>query len=756
MATLVLGAVGAYAGSTVGMPSLGFAIGSTIGGMIDNALHPVRESQGQVRDLKITGVSYGTAIPMVFGTVRLPGTIIWSGGIKQHTTTHHQGGKGGPVVAVTDYTYTSSLAVMLCQGPILRINRVWADADLIYDYNGGSPLYGNGLTASSISLYAGDNLQLPNSLVQASVGVSNTPAYRGRAYLVLQDYLLTRSGNRLPNVTAEVIQASGPTLDTVVAALIEQGGLQAGDLNLSAISGITVTGMVVSQRASIRSYIEQLEAAYLFDLVEIDGSITAVLRSSPTIYALADTDGLGAHEPGQESHRAEITRMQDLDLPRTVDVNYMSAAFNYQTVVQRAMRLTGSSQNSTSLSLPLVLSDQQGRNIAETALYEGWIGRTSYVIRLPWRHLYFTAGDGVSLSNFFGGTRTLRVAIVKDGTPGIVELTCVEWDADTYSQNVPSAGVTYTSSVVQNSGSTMVLADLPALRDQDAQNAGYYAGICGDGVNPWNGASLYRDRMSGSGFQKVTDWGQQSTLGVTTTILGGWTGADTWDNINTVTVNLFYGSLSSATQAQILDGANAVLIGSEVVQFTTAAQIDATHYTLSGLLRGRKGTEDKTAGHGVNDAVLLLDGTVRRFEGNDADISRDMNYKSVPANVDINTVTAVPFTITGENLKPWTVCQVTGSRSSGDLTVTWTRRTRYAGEWTDGADAPLNEVSESYYVDIYNGVSVVRTLTASAAAVLYTAAMQTADFGAPQSAVTLEIYQISARIGRGKGLKTTV
>jgi hypothetical protein len=49
-----------------------------------------------------------------------------------------------------------------------------------------------------------------------------------------------------------------------------------------------------------------------------------------------------------------------------------------------------------------------------------------------------------------------------------------------------------------------------------------------------------------------------------------------------------------------------------------------------------------------------------------------------------------------------------------------------------------------------NGASVVRTLTSSTAAVTYTAAQQTADFGAPQSSYTVRVYQISASYGRGQ------
>jgi hypothetical protein len=58
---------------------------------------------------------------------------------------------------------------------------------------------------------------------------------------------------------------------------------------------------------------------------------------------------------------------------------------------------------------------------------------------------------------------------------------------------------------------------------------------------------------------------------------------------------------------------------------------------------------------------------------------------------------------------------IQGSRNGGgDLTITWVRRTRYSGEWRDLIDAPLNEASEAYQVDVLDGAGqVIRTLSST-------------------------------------------
>ena len=63
---------------------------------------------------------------------------------------------------------------------------------------------------------------------------------------------------------------------------------------------------------------------------------------------------------------------------------------------------------------------------------------------------------------------------------------------------------------------------------------------------------------------------------------------------------------------------------------------------------------------------------------------------------------------------------------------------------------PLGEASESYDVEILNGVgSVMRTVTGlGLAAWTYTAAMQAVDFGALVTSLRLRVFQ-NGQLGRG-------
>jgi hypothetical protein len=92
---------------------------------------------------------------------------------------------------------------------------------------------------------------------------------------------------------------------------------------------------------------------------------------------------------------------------------------------------------------------------------------------------------------------------------------------------------------------------------------------------------------------------------------------------------------------------------------------------------------------------------------------------------------------------------VRGRRSAGDLTIEWTRRTRAGGDSWAVPDVPLSETVEAYEVEILDGVTVRRTLTASIPTVVYSSAQQIADFGAPPASVSLRVYQLNGSGSRG-------
>jgi hypothetical protein len=289
--------------------------------------------------------------------------------------------------------------------------------------------------------------------------------------------------------------------------------------------------------------------------------------------------------------------------------------------------------------------------------------------------------------------------------------------------------------------------DIPMLRDQDS-DAGFYVAACGLSSN-WPGCKIFKSIDGGASWSEIAMLDTASVIGSATSALPSFN-ANTWDDINTLTVYLRGGGeLYNATPEAVLNGANAAVVGDEIIQFRTATQISETGYILSGLLRGRRGTS--TGGHFIGDRfVLLSEAAARRIPMDTAEIGVERVYKAVTIGNTLGSAPTITFANTAKGLECYSPVQLTGGRdAAGNLKINWVRRTRIAGSWRDLVDVPVSEESESYTIEIYNGSSLVRTLSASTPTVTYTEAQQSTDFGSAQASVSVVVYQNSAVVGGG-------
>jgi len=167
-------------------------------------------------------------VPIIFGTASVSGTFIYAGPIIQSTT--EQGGKSGPEQKL--YNYNQTIAVGLCESvidlddAIGNILRIWENGALVYDIR--PQLQANTQTGQiaetddefanrqivssnyrlTFTLYIGNETQLPDPTLESIEGVGNVGGYRGLAYVVYPNRLLTvAQGLRHPNFQFECATA---------------------------------------------------------------------------------------------------------------------------------------------------------------------------------------------------------------------------------------------------------------------------------------------------------------------------------------------------------------------------------------------------------------------------------------------------------------------------------------------------------------------------------------------------------------------
>jgi hypothetical protein len=294
------------------------------------------------------------------------------------------------------------------------------------------------------------------------------------------------------------------------------------------------------------------------------------------------------------------------------------------------------------------------------------------------------------------------------------------------------------------------------LRDQD-NDPGFYAAACAadPAATNWRGATVYVSADGGATYTVGFSVTAEATMGVTTTVLGDFLGGNIVDELNSVTVRLSHGSLSSTSATGLLAGVNMAVCGDEILFFRDAPMIAENTFRVSGLLRGRRGSEYAMGSHAVGERFVVVDPTkFVRVTQSTADIGVEKLYKAVTSGRTLAATDSRAFTNEGCGLKPYAPVHLGGGRdASGNATLNWVRRGRISGEWRSGASVPLSEETEAYEVEIFEDdtyATVVRTITGiTSQTTTYSAADQTTDFGSPQSTIYFRVYQRSAVVGRG-------
>lgn len=203
MATIVLQAAGAFLGNVIGGP-IGALVGQTVGAVagasIDRAVlsHVGQRNSAGPRLTRLPGVnaSEGSPIARVYGRARTGGTIIWMTRFEETVTTTRAGGAGGKGggAKTRQFKYAANFAVGICEGEIAEVRRIWADGVEIDQ------------TKFTIRVYNGTNDQQPDALIVAKEGATSAPAYRGLAYIVFERMPLENYGNRIPQLSFEVVR----------------------------------------------------------------------------------------------------------------------------------------------------------------------------------------------------------------------------------------------------------------------------------------------------------------------------------------------------------------------------------------------------------------------------------------------------------------------------------------------------------------------------------------------------------------------
>ena len=531
-----------------------------------------------------------------------------------------------------------------------------------------------------------------------------------------------------------------------------------------------VRWFVVASQMTVRNAIQALRQVFFFDAVESDDQIKYRKRSEVSTFEIPDDDLSGRSYGAESGEPLKTIRTREQELPRTVTITYIDVDRDYQIGSQSTPRQTTLSQQDTTVQVPVGLNTDEAMQKCWTLINGAWVEREHFEwsTTRKWAHL-----EPCDVGLIRG--RVIRIQTRVEAPDGVIRWTGVlaapsiyaNEDSSIYFQpgtGAPADGWIEPTPPLPLVATKMVLLDLPLLSESDYPN-GFYAAVGPAAVGRWPGAQVLKSVDGGSTYTAAGESLVADTIGSALSTLGNWTGGNNFDEKNRLDVVIDDpdNELVSVSEQAVLNGANRFSIGSasagwEVAQFKTATLTGPQQYRLSGLLRGRYGTERLIGTHGANETFVLLPTSIN-VNSPAGEIGASRKYKGVTLGMPSAGVAPVDFINTGVAVKPYTPVLVEGGRNAaGDITINWARRTRINGVWLESVEVPLNEPTEKYRVMFYTtGFAAEKSYfdVTAATTVTYLAVSQGVDFGSLQNPLYVGVRQFG-QYGLGYETRTTI
>ncbi|MFN3259907.1 MAG: hypothetical protein ACE37J_05035, partial [Pikeienuella sp.] len=295
-----------------------------------------------------------------------------------------------------------------------------------------------------------------------------------------------------------------------------------------------------------------------------------------------------------------------------------------------------------------------------------------------------------------------------------------------------------------------VFLDLPLVGDDSVSP------VIAAYSHPWTGSAAAYASNGDDEYRLETVISRPSIVGVLFEDLPS-SRPHIWSRGSGAVVRLYGGSLSSRSVAAVLNGANRAAVRSpsgewEVLQFVGAELTGPDLWRLTGLLRGQAGTEPFIGDPTPAGATFVL------LDGNQAELSAPSALRNSPRMLRLGparrpygheSYSTMEIFDRGARLRPYAPAHLRVVREigTGDLKVSWIRRSRIGGDnWTD-VEPPLGEAREAYRIRIGSFVDVE---TVAPRHVWPSASQAAAGAIGP---VEISVTQLSDQFGEGPAAK---
>lgn len=627
----------------------------------------------------------GKAVALGWGKARLAGNLLWYGDFKA-TQTAAAGGKGGGGKAGSgQYSYSASVVIGLCEGPIAAFGQIW---------NNSTPTT---LASLSLSGLVGSYSASAWSYL-TSAYPAQALAYRGLANAVAAGMPLGSSSS-LPNITFELLFGVNgaivglPDADpaAVMTDFLTNSAYGAGfpSANLDSLTvwsnycianGLLVSPVLTDQQEG-RQFLADLLAATNAEAVWSSGvltvvpygdqSITANGRSytapSAPLYSLTDIDfkdpqgGNSNSMGGTSTDPVQCTRLRPSDQRNSFAVEYLDRANSYNATVVTAsddasIQLYGLRRADTK-TLHLFCNQAAALLSAQLMLGREAV-RNTYAFTLGPEYILLDPMDIVAITDAGLGlaAQWVRIKEIQENADGTLSIQAEDMLTGAGSAPLYAAQPAMGAGANMNATPTGVTA--PVIWEPTyalAEGTEIWISVASSGAN-FGGADIWVS-TDNTTYQLAGTFHGESRMGVTTASLPSVSAAPTGptvDATNSLAVDMAESAtqLISGTQADALAGNTLAYVNGEYLAFQTATLTSGTAYSLSYLVRGMFGSSPVGAPSG-SQFVRLSPGTYFRYPITADRIGSPLWFKVLPFNAygggqpALSAVAAYGYTVTG-------------------------------------------------------------------------------------------------------------
>jgi hypothetical protein len=648
--------------------------------------------------------------------------------------------------------------------------------------------------------YTGSEDQGVSSLLAAVEGAGNVPAYRGIAYQGFDDFYATNFGDQLPFALEAVIEPDASmTWAQALALILQRSGIPDGAIDTTGIDDKPFDGFFLRGSVPAITAMQPLLVAGGILGQERDGAIALFSLPNADVVQIEHGDDFtdfAVRMDGEQPGELWTTEDQaQEDLPTSVGVRFQDfdngLADGWQQFgLRNPDGIDWQNEQEVDVS-NLVLTRKAAANLAATVLRRAHINRRTYTFTLGARYLHLLENDLVTWTDDEGQDHTARVIQRDIGADLRVAIVAIDEDVDVGVVGSPVQTAAGRSSSTPPSGQIGVdLLDVPALADDETSIPAIKVAAWPREGTTWSGGSVWLS-IDGTNWTSRGIVSEPAAVGTFAADLAGGVAAEAY---GTTTITLSAGGvdvafdsigvgLQSVTQAQAERGANWVALVApdgtvEIAAFLTASLVSGTTYTLSGWLRGLRGTPVADRLEGTR-LVVLTDHVgatapgILQVEVPGTITSQSLAVKVVPAGRTTDDVDASTIVATWRNVLPLPVRSVSKTIGSSPFDARFTINHHWCREVLPlGTQPPhpLDEPREGYRLTIYDptGSVVKRTKTKQVQPTTgspamrdkwfdYSASEQTQDGYTPSGAETfvIDIQQIG-HFGIGPSIKQEI